>query len=120
MRRFGQIIHVKPEKLVYYKELHANPWPEIVEAVYKCGIRRVYIYRYGRQLFMFFEANDDFDMERDLQKCVASPKTRQWDEITRVMQEPVAGAPKDAKWVRMKEVHAIEDGVVLEPGGENV
>ena len=29
MKRYGQVIKVKPEFLARYKELHANPWPEI-------------------------------------------------------------------------------------------
>ena len=29
MKRVGQVIKVKPEKLAYYKELHANCWPGV-------------------------------------------------------------------------------------------
>ena len=118
MKRFAMTVLLKndPEIIRKYEEFHANPWPEVIESGYDCGIRRVFIYRYGHQLFMFLETVDDCDLGGALQKCLLDPKLRQWDEIMREMQEPVPGAPKDAKWVQMKEIHAVENGKVIELG----
>jgi L-rhamnose mutarotase len=110
MKRIAMTVMLKddPEVIRKYEQYHADPWPEVVEGGYKMGIRRVFIYRFGRQLFMFLETLDDFDMERDAAEYFKDPKTREWDELMRDFQEPVPGAPEGAKWVEMKEIHAIE------------
>jgi len=110
MRRYGQTVLLKdePEVIQEYEEYHANIWPEVVEQLKKVGIRRMYIYRYGRQLFQFMEVEDDFDLERDLPKYAEHPKAKEWDELMASYQEPVAGAPPDSTWVQMDEVFAME------------
>ena len=115
MKRYAMTVMLKdgPEMIGQYEKLHADPWPEVLQAGHDCGIERLFIYRYGRQLFMFFETIDDFDPDRVMAKFQADAKLREWDEITRAMQEPVPGAPSHVTWVHMKEVHAVEDGQLL-------
>ena len=110
MKRFAQAVLLKddPEIIRQYEEYHANVWPEVVEGLRRCGVRRMFIYRYGRQLFMFMEAEDGFDLERDMPKYAEHPRVKVWDELMRTFQEPVPGAPKDGTWVRMSEVFALE------------
>lgn len=110
MKRFAQTVMLKNEPGIIkrYEEHHANIWPEVVEGVLNCGVKRVYIYRYGRLLFMFMETADDFDMERDMPRYMTHPKAKEWDELMRSFQEPVPGAPEDSTWVRMKEIYVLE------------
>lgn len=51
MRRFGQVIKVRPEKLAYYKELHANPWPGVNRMVKECNIQNFSIFYKDGYLF---------------------------------------------------------------------
>ena len=44
VKRYGWVIKVKPEKLEYYKELHANPWPEVNAMLKECNIQNYSIY----------------------------------------------------------------------------
>ena len=113
MKRIAQTVMLKddPSIIQEYENYHANPWPEVVEGTLKCGIRRVFIYRFGRQLFMFMEVPDDFDMKRDMPKYMEDPRAREWDELMRTFQEPVPGAPAGSTWVEMKEVYASEAGL---------
>lgn len=115
MKRYGMTVMLKddPKVIEQYEQLHADPWPEVLQAGHDCGIERLFIYRYGRQLFMFFETTDDFDLNHISARFAADPKLRQWDEITRAMQEPVPGAPSGDTWVPMKEVHAVVNGQLL-------
>jgi len=110
MKRFAQTVLLKddPEIIRRYEEYHANPWPEVVVGTERCGVRRVFIYRFGRQLFMFMEAADDFDMERDMPKYMEHPRAREWDQLMRTFQEPVPGAPPGSTWVPMREIYASE------------
>ena len=106
MKRFALTVMLKddPEVIRKYEEYHADPWPEVLDGNYKVGVRRGFIYRYGRLLFMFLETVDDFDSERDGPKYMEDPRVRKWDEMMREFQEPVPGAPQGAKWVEMEEV----------------
>ena len=44
MKRYGQVIKVKPEYLEKYKELHANPWPEVNRKIRECNIQNYSIF----------------------------------------------------------------------------
>ena len=110
MKRIAQTVMLKddPEVIRRYDEYHAHPFPEVVEGTLACGVKRVFIYRFGRLLFMFLEVPDDFDMNRDMAGYMSSPKAREWDELMRTLQEPVTGAKPGETWVQMTEVYAVE------------
>jgi L-rhamnose mutarotase len=110
MKRIALTVMLKddPEVIAQYEQYHANPWPQVTEGLRSVDIKRMYIYRFGRQLFMFMEVPDDFDLERDMPQYMQDPRAREWDELMRTFQETVPGAPEGSKWVDMKEVYAME------------
>jgi len=110
MKRFATTCQLKDEPGIIekYEHYHANVWPEVVEGCLNCGILRLFIYRIGHRLFMFTEAADDFDMERDFPKYMKHPKAKEWDELMRTFQTNVPEAQEGTKWVEMKEVFALE------------
>ncbi|MDO4764206.1 MAG: L-rhamnose mutarotase, partial [Flavobacteriaceae bacterium] len=56
MKRFGQVIKIKPEKLAYYRELHANPWKSVLDKIHECNIRNYSIFLLNDELlFAYFE-----------------------------------------------------------------
>ena len=99
-----------PEIIRKYEQFHAAPWPIVLRKGYEAGIRRVFIYRFGRQLFMFLEAIDGFDIETSMAKALTDPEMIRWDKLMHDMQEAVPGAEKNTTWVQMKEIHAVENG----------
>ena len=55
MQRFGQVIKVKPDQLDYYRELHANPWPSVLQKIEECNIRNYSIFLLNdAMLFAYF------------------------------------------------------------------
>ena len=82
VQRYGSVIGVKEETLEKYKEMHANPWPEINAKIREANIRNYSIYLTqfpdGKYyLFSFFEyVGDDFDA--DMKKIGDDPKTKEW------------------------------------------
>ena len=110
MQYFGLTIDLAddPALIAQYKAYHANPWPEVVAGSRKIGVKRTFIYRFGRHLFMFMEVPDDFDLERDMPKYMEHPTAREWDELMRTFQETVPGAPRGSTWVPMKEIFSFE------------
>ena len=44
MKRFGQVIGVKPEHFESYKKYHAAVWPEVLEMIKKCNMQNYSIF----------------------------------------------------------------------------
>lgn len=103
MRRFAQVIHVKPEKLEYYRQLHANPWPSVLKMIDECNIRNYSIYLLSdNMLFAYFEyIGSDFDT--DIRKMAADPETQRWWKETNPCQQPL-GLKSGEWWHNLEEI----------------
>jgi len=107
MKRFGQLIGVKPEKFEEYKKYHANVWPEIKEMISACNIRNYSIFHKDGMLFAYFEYHGT-DFEADMAKMAADPKTKEWWAIMEPMQQPVKTRKEGEWWAEMEEVFYME------------
>ncbi|MBT9431033.1 L-rhamnose mutarotase [Candidatus Sodalis endolongispinus] len=87
VRCFGCVVRVKPEKVDYYKQLHANPWPEVNAMIKACHLRNFSIYFKNDLLFSYLEyVGDDYDA--DQKKMVAHLETQAWWRETDPCQQP--------------------------------
>ena len=103
MKRYGQVIRVKPGKLEEYKRYHANVWPEVLSMIHECNMRNYSIYHKDGYLFAYFEyIGDDFDA--DMAKMAADPKTLEWWDICKPLQEPLETRAEGEWWANMEEV----------------
>ena len=103
MKRYGQVIRVKPDKLEEYKRYHANVWPEVLSMIHECNMRNYSIYHKDGYLFAYFEyIGDDFDA--DMTKMAADPVTQKWWDICKPMQEPLETRVEGEWWANMEEV----------------
>ncbi len=103
MKRFGQLIGIKQEHLERYKAYHANVWPEILAKIAACNIHNYSIFYREGFLFAYFEYTGS-DYEADMEKMAADPKTREWWEIMKPMQQPLGTNGNDEWWTTMEEV----------------
>ena len=103
MKRFGNLIKVKPEKLDEYKELHANAWPGVLKMITECNIKNYSIYHRDGFLFSYFEYHGE-DFDADMKKMAADPVTQEWWKHCNPCQEPVESAKEGQWWVDMEEV----------------
>lgn len=103
MKRYGQVIKIKPEKLEYYKQLHAHPWPEVIEKIHECNIRHYSIFiLQNHTLFAYFEYIGT-DFAEDMQKMAKDPITQKWWKETDPCQESLGLNPNEW-WHNMEEV----------------
>ncbi len=107
MKRYGQIIKVKPEYLEKYKALHANPWPQINEKIKECKIQNYSIYYRDGFLFSYFEYVGD-NFEEDMKRMSEDEWTQSWWKETDPCQEPVASAKEGEWWAGMEEVYHLD------------
>lgn len=108
VKRFGMITGLKPEKLEYYKKLHASAWPAVLKKIRECNIRNYSIYLNKVEdkyyLFSYFEyAGTDFDA--DMKKMATDTTTQRWWKETAPTQIPLPeAAAKNETWTNMEEV----------------
>lgn len=108
VKRYGMITGVKPEKLAYYKALHAQPWPPVMAKIKECHIQNYSIYlqkieeRYF--LFSYFEyTGNNFDA--DMKMMAADTATQRWWRETAPCQLPLPEALASHQvWTSMEEV----------------
>jgi L-rhamnose mutarotase len=103
MKRYGQLIGVKPEQIEAYEHIHAAVWPEVLATIYACNMRNYTIFRFQNMLFAYFEYIGD-DFAADMAMMAADPKTQEWWTHTVPMQAPVEGRAPSEWWATMKEV----------------
>jgi L-rhamnose mutarotase len=57
-QRSAFVLRVKPDRIDEYVQAHRNVWPELLDALRDAGIRNYTIFRYGNEMFGYFEADD--------------------------------------------------------------
>ena len=107
MKRFGQLIGVKPEHFERYKKYHAEVWPEINSKILDCNIRNYSIFHKDGLLFAYFEYIGS-DFEADMQKMADDPQTLKWWDIMKPMQQPVENRDEGEWWADMEELYHLD------------
>jgi L-rhamnose mutarotase len=107
MKRFGQLIGVKPEHFERYKKYHAAVWPEVLDMIKKCNMQNYSIFHKDGMLYAYFEYTGK-DFNADMAKMAADPKTQEWWAIMEPMQDPVSNRKKGEWWSNMEEVFHME------------
>lgn len=103
MKRIGEMIKVRPEKLEEYKAYHANPWPEVTAMIEACNIRNYSIFYRGDYLFAYYEYVGE-DFAADMTKMAADPKTQEWWAVCKPCHEPLADRGEGEWWAGMESV----------------
>ena len=103
MKRYGQLIGLKPEHYDEYVKAHADVWPGVLAKISECNIRNYSIFHRKGLLFAYFEYVGD-DFEADMKKMAADPTTQRWWKETDPCQFPVKHRREGEFWAAMEEV----------------
>lgn len=107
MRRFGQIIRVKPGQAEKYIEHHAAVWPGVLKMIRECNISKYSIFYKDDYLFAYLEYTGA-DFEADMERMAADPETQRWWKVVRPLTEPVENKKPGEFWADMEEVFHLE------------
>ena len=108
VKRVGMITGLKPDKIAYYRNLHANAWPAVLKKLEEFNIHNysIYLQRIDTKyyLFSYFEytgANYDADMKN----MAADTCTQRWWRETDPTQVPLPEAvAKQQIWTAMESI----------------
>ena len=107
MKRYGQLIKVKPDRLTEYRELHRAVWPSVLKKIRECNIRNYSIFFRDGILYSYFEYTGK-NFASDMALMAADPETQRWWALTGPCQEPVDTAGEGEWWVDMEEVFHLD------------
>jgi L-rhamnose mutarotase len=103
VRRYCQLIRLRPERRDEYIEYHSRVWPRVLATIEACHIRNYSIFLHDGLLVAYFEYHGT-DFEADMRRMAADPETRRWWSIMDPMQEPLPEVSPGSKWLNISEV----------------
>jgi len=105
VKTFAQTILLKPGMEQAYTVLHTAVWPEVLSSLRAIGVLNMQIFLLGDRLFMHMTTKADFVPEVDFKKHLEmNDRCKEWGELTKTFQQPVAEAKEHDWWTEMKEV----------------
>ena len=117
VQRYGMVTGIKQEKIAYYKELHAKPWPAVNKKIKECNIRNYSIYlkqiNGNYFLFSYFEYTGN-NFAKDMAIMAADTMTQRWWKETDPCQVPLpAAAERKQIWTPIEEVFHTDGAAEL-------
>lgn len=103
MKRVGMTWRVDPAHWEAYKEIHLNPWPELLEAIQSVGIHNYSIFAFGARVFATMEIDGDDPLEA-LDALAQTEIKKKWDEEVTVWVQPEA---EDGAGIQFMELERI-------------
>ncbi len=109
VERYGMVIGIKPEKIDYYKKLHAAAWPGVLARDQGVPHPELFDLPHARSrrasicLFSYFEYTGERFRRRHGQMA-ADPETQRWWKETDPCQSPIPTRGDKEFWSRMEEV----------------
>ena len=103
VKRYGQVIELKPEGRDEYVRFHADVWPGVKEMILECGLRNYSIFIKDDLLFAYFEYVGK-DFKSDMQKMAAHEETQRWWSVVKPLMKPLKTAGSDEFWTNMEEI----------------
>ena len=109
IKRFGNVIELKADKLEEYKALHSDSRPGVRHLLTKYNIKNysIFLHKFddGKYfLFSYFEyVGSDFD--RDMEQLKNEPENQRWWKLTDLCQIPLKNRHPDKQWSQMEEVY---------------
>ena len=109
MRRMGQVIGIRPDRIAEYRRTHAAVWPDVLATIAQCNIRNysIFLREPENLLFATFEYHGT-DFAADMEKMKQDEATRRWWAIHDPMQEPLATRKEGEHWAPMEEVFHVD------------
>jgi L-rhamnose mutarotase len=103
MKRFGQVIKLKKERIDEYKKLHAQTWTEVLKAISKSNIKNYSIYLKDETLFAYFEYHGN-QFEKDMKEMAAKPTIQKWWDACKPCMLPIETREEGEWWANMEEI----------------
>jgi L-rhamnose mutarotase len=109
VHRMAMVIGVRQERLALYKELHAQPWPEMNAALNATNIHNysIYLREPENLLFGYWEYRGS-DFAADMKSLDGLAISKKWLALTDPCQAKLVSAKADEWWSMMPEIFHLD------------
>jgi len=109
MKRMGFCLNLRPGAVDEYKRLHANVWPEVLDAIARAHITNysIFLKEPENLLFGYWEYMGD-DFSADMAEVAKDRRTQEWWAICEPLQLPFPTRAPNEWWARMTEVFHMD------------
>jgi L-rhamnose mutarotase len=108
VKRYGQVIGIRPALVDSYKLIHKHAWPEVLKAIRRGNIRNypIYMTTLGEKVYIFgYMEYVGSDFDADMQEIDSDPATKAWIKFTdEVCQLPIPTRQDGEWWANMENV----------------
>ncbi|WP_316843826.1 L-rhamnose mutarotase [Pedobacter psychrodurus] len=112
VERYGMVTGLKPEKVAYYKKIHAAVWPGVLKKNTECNISNYSVYLKeidGKPYLFSYWEYTGANFAADMKKMAADTTTQRWWKETAPTQLALPdAAAKGETWSRMEEVFHVD------------
>src|SRR5258707_14256739 len=103
LRRYSQLIGLRPEDKEEYIRYHADVWPGVLARIEASNIRNYSIFLHGDLLVAYFEYHGS-DYDADMKAMAADAATQRWWSLMDPTQDPLAEAmAQGTRWLELPE-----------------
>lgn len=106
MKRVCFLLKVRRDRLVEYKERHANVWPEMLTSLREAGWHNYSIFLRDDGLLIGYLETTDFDHARSRMKQF--PINERWQKQMAPFFESIDGGRPDDNMIQLEEVFHLE------------
>jgi L-rhamnose mutarotase len=105
LTRIGTVVGIRPEMVDTYRNLHANPWPEVVAENTRAGRSNYSIFLLPQRnlLFSYYEYRGH-DRAADAARMATNPVIQEWWALCRPCQVPLVEGQGDRRWADMERI----------------
>lgn len=105
MKRYAQVLALKPDQVEAYRRIHAAVWPDVLAQIRASNIANysIFLKEPENLLFAYYEYVGT-DHAADMAAMAADPRTQEWWAICEPMQSPLETRKPGEWWAEMDEV----------------
>lgn len=107
MKRVGLTWRADPDNWEFYRDIHINPWPDLIPEFQKVGIHNFSVWAFGTRLFGYLEIPDDEDVYDLLGKVGETDIKIKWDEEVTVHVLSEAEEGTNIQFLELEEIFYV-------------
>jgi L-rhamnose mutarotase len=107
VQRIASVIRLRPEHEAEYRTLHADAWPEVLDALRAAHLNNYSIFLRDGLLFSYLEYTGD-DYAADMAVVAQDETTRRWWQLTDPCQQPLDSAADGEWWAPAEELFHLD------------
>lgn len=107
MKKVGLVWRVDPAHWEEYKDIHLNPWPELIEAFQEVGVHNFNAFAFNNLVFGYLEIEEGKDVFEVLDELGKTEIKQKWDKEVTVWVLPEVEEGSGIQFMEMERIFYV-------------